>query len=220
MKKTILALAVIVAAFAFAQDKPQAIDKKDLPKTAVATFCGADGKTEMEKPSVGYRFKGKSYYFCDKAAIDAFLKDPIGFLPPALPRPMTEFAIADTTGKVWNAESMKDKVVLIDFWATWCGPCKQMMPALDKVAAKYKDSPFALLSVSVDAKKPDFDKFIKGHKFPNPVLHDSAKTFEKWGVKSIPATFLVKNGQVIGQWTGIQTEKTLSAAIDAAMNRE
>lgn len=110
---------------------------------------------------------------------------------------------------------MRGKLVMIDFWATWCAPCKAMMPTFDKIHTQFKDKKFVLLSVSVDEKKPAFEKFIKGHKFPNPVLHDAVGTFGKWGVKSIPATYLVKDGQVIEQWRGIQTESTLSKAIKA-----
>ncbi len=215
MKKTIIAIAILLGSFAFAQDKPEQIDKNDLPKNAVATFCGTEGKTEMERPNVGYRYKGKSYYFCDQPAIKAFLKDPEGFLPPVLPRPMPEFAIADTTGKTWDAEAMKGKLVLVDFWATWCAPCKAMMPMLDKLHARYKEKGFEILSVSIDDKQPNLDKFLKGHKFPNPVLHDDQRTWQKWGVKNVPAMFLVRDGQIIAQWTGKQTEKTLEAGISA-----
>lgn len=212
--KTLIAIAILLGGYAAVQDKPELIDKKDMPKGAVATFCGPDGKTEMERPSVGYRYRGKSYYFCDQPAIKAFLKDPEGFLPPVLPRPMPEFALTDTSGKRWDAEAMKGKLVLVDFWATWCGPCKAMFPTLDKHHAKYKDRGFELLSVSVDQKKPDLDKFLQSHRFPNPVLHDTTGTSAAWKVKAIPATFLVKEGQIIAQWTGKVTERQLAEAIE------
>lgn len=215
MKTLLISIAIALGSIAGAQEKPELLDKKDLPKTAVATFCGPDGKTEMERPNVGYRYKGKIYYFCDKPAINAFLKDPEAFLPPILPRDMPEFSLPDTTGKTWDAESMKGKVVLIDFWATWCAPCKKMMPTLDKVYAKYKEKGLELLSVSTDQKKSDLDKFLGGHLFPNPVVHDTKETFKKWGVKFIPATFLVRDGKIVAHWTGIATEKELSAAIEA-----
>ena len=86
MKTTLISLAILLGSLALAQDKPQPIDKKDLPKTAVPIFCGV-GKIETEKPEVGYQFKGKPYYFCEKTVGDAFLKDPEAFIPPVLPRP-------------------------------------------------------------------------------------------------------------------------------------
>lgn len=212
--KTLLTLIAILSIGL--QDKPQDIAKTDLPKEAECLVCSAGGEGHgKEKPAGGLMYKGKAYYFCNTKEIADFKKDPDAFVPPALPRPMPEFSIADTTGKTWDAEAMKGKLVLIDYWATWCGPCKAMFPIFDKLHAKYKGKDFELLSVSVDEKKPDLDKFLKGHKFPNPVLHDTTGTYGKWGVKAIPATFLVKDGQVVAQWTGKVKESDLSAAIEA-----
>ncbi len=213
MKTLLIAISTIALGF---QSTPQDIPKKDLPKAAECVICSAGGANHgLEKPAGGVMYNGKAYYFCNSKEIAEFKKNPEAYLPPVLPRAMPAFEIKDAEGKVWNAESMKGKLVLIDFWASWCGPCKEMMPALDNVYAKYKERGFVLLSVSVDQKKADLDKFLTGHKFPNPVLHDTTGVYTKWGVRSIPATFLIKDGQVIAQWSGVQTEATLDTAIAA-----
>ena len=216
MKKIVLIAALAVAAFAVAQDIPQDIAKKDLPKLAECSVCNAKG-TPMgeEKPAAGLMYKGHAYYVCNKAEVAELKKDPDAFVPLPLPRPMPEFSDTDTTGKTWDAEAMKGKLILVDYWATWCGPCKAMFPVLDKLHAKYKERGFELLSVSVDEKRTDLDKFLKGHKFPNPVLHDTTQTFAKWGVRNIPATFLVRDGQIVAQWIGKASEKDLATAIEA-----
>lgn len=219
MKSILFVLAAILAAFAIAQDKPEPIAKKDLPKNAVATYCGAGGGQENGRPNFAYRYKGKTYYFCDQPAIKAFLKDPEAFLPPVVPYAIPAFELKDAAGKVWNAEAMKGKVVLIDWWASWCKPCIAMMPDIDKLREKYKDQGFEVLSVSTDEKKANFDKFVKGHPFSNPVFLDNAKTYEKWRVTAIPATFLIKNGKVIAKWVGKQEAKTLNDAIQAALTK-
>lgn len=212
--KTILSL--IFALSLGLQDKPQDIPKKELPKEAECVICTMGGAGHgKEKPAGGVMYKGAAYYFCNTKEIATFKKDPDAYVPPVLPRPMGEFNMVDAAGKTWNAEAMKGKLVLIDFWATWCGPCKDMFPILDKLHAKYNDKGYEMLSVSVDQKKADFDRFLKGHKFPNPVLHDATGTFSKWGVRSIPATFLIKDGQIVAQWTGKQSAKTLEQAITA-----
>ncbi|MBS1723452.1 MAG: redoxin domain-containing protein [Armatimonadetes bacterium] len=212
-------MTVLLSGIALAQDKPEQIARKDLPKDAVATYCGASGAQENERPNAGYRYKGKAYYFCDKPAIDAFLKDPESFLGPAVPFPMPGFELKELAGKVWNADTMKGKVVLVDFWASWCKPCIAMMPTIDKLRDKYVESGFEVLSVSIDEKPADFAKFVKGHEFCNPVLLDTAKTYEKWRVASIPAMFLVKDGKVIAKWVGKQEEKTLAEAIRSALGQ-
>ncbi len=208
----------LLTAIVFIQDVPQDIARKDLPKAAVCVVCSSGGETHgMEKPAGGVNYKGKAYYFCNASELPKFKADPESFLPPILPRPMSELNLKDLSGKLWDSEAMRDKVVLVDFWATWCKPCKEMFPALDKLVAKYKDQPFVLLSITMDEKKTELDKYLKGHAFPNPVLHDTAGVWLKWGAKSIPATFLIKNGEVIAQWKGKQTEKTLDLAIQAAL---
>lgn len=212
--KTLLTFVAVLALGL--QDKPQDIPKKDLPKEAECVVCNQAGAGHgMEKPAAGVMYKGKAFYFCNAKEVAGFKKDPEGFMPPVLPRPMAEFSMADSTGKVWNAEAMRGKLVMIDFWATWCGPCKEMFPTFDKLFLNYKDKGMVLLSVSVDEEKSDLDKFLKGHTFPNPVLHDTQGTYGKWGVRAIPATFLIKDGQVVAQWSGKQSEKTLARAIEA-----
>ena len=207
-------LALLLTLSLAPQDTPTDIAKKDLPKMAECVVCASGGESHgKEKPVAGVAYKGKIYYFCNAKEIGSFKKDPAAFIPPLLPRPMPEFDLADVTGKVWNAEAMKGKLVLVDYWATWCVPCKAMFPTLDKLYAKYKESGFELLSVSVDQKKADLDKYLKGHAFPNPVLPDTKGTFSKWRVRAIPATFLIKDSQVIKQWVGKLTAQELEQAI-------
>lgn len=204
---------IIVGALAgtgLTQEKPLDIPKTELPAKAECLLCDGHG---LEKPVGGVRYKGKTYFFCNSKEIAEFKKDPEAHVPPVLPRPMPPFDLADELGGNWNAGAMTGKLVLIDFWATWCGPCKEMFPTLEKLHAAYAPRGFEILSVSIDEKRPDLDKFLKSKKFPNPVLHDTKQTWAAWGVRSIPAVFLVKDGQVIAQWKGKAKRESLEAAI-------
>lgn len=199
-----------------AQNKPTDIPKAQLPKAAECVICSSNGAGhEEEKPIAGVMFKGKAYFFCNASEVKEFKKDPESWVPLPLPRAMAKFDLTDFSGKVWNAEAFKDRVVLIDYWATWCGPCKQVKPMVAELAKKH--AALSVLSVSIDEKKADLDKFLAKQKFDGPVLHDTKQVWAAWRVKSIPALFLVKNGQVIGQWTGVPDKKELSSQVEGAL---
>ena len=221
MKLALIPLLALVLGFGGLQDKPVEIHKNELPKTPVAAFCGPNGATEMEPPNVGYRYKGKAYYFCDKPAIDAFLKDPEGFLPLPIPRPAPEFAIKNLSGEKVSLDNYKGKVVLLDFWATWCKPCVTSMPELQKLHAKYADKGLIVLGVSIDEKGAKVVKpFIEKRKFSYPIALDSSDkpAWKSYRVKGVPALFLIdKEGDIIRQWTGKPDKKEVEEAVQSAL---
>ncbi len=201
-----------------AQSTPVDIPKADLPKSAHCVVCESDGQNHgMEKPAAGVLYQGKTYYFCNVKEVASFRKDPEAYMPPVLPRAMPAFDLNDLSGKRWNSAEFKGKTVLVDFWATWCVPCREVKPIVEKVRAKYAAKGFNVLSVSIDEKRTALDQFLVKNKFAGPVLHDTSQTWATWGVKSIPALFLVRDGQIVAQWRGKQTEKTLSAAVEKAL---
>ena len=113
-----------------------------------------------------------------------------------------EISLPDTKGNIINLSSLKGKVVLIDFWASWCGPCRKAMPHVVKLYEKYKDKGFEVFGVSIDSKKSDWLKAIEHDKIKYTQVNDnkgwSASSTLKYGVDGIPATFLLnKEGVVI-----------------------
>jgi thioredoxin-like negative regulator of GroEL len=114
---------------------------------------------------------------------------------------------------VWDESCFKGKTVLIEFWATWCEPCKQMVPVLDSIWQENKGKGLTFLSVSVDRKRKDFDSFVKATPFPNPTLLDDRKTFQAWHVIAIPAIYLVKEGQIVAQWSGVAAKADIARAV-------
>lgn len=190
----------LTLALAVFQDTPVDIAKKDLPKAAECVVCNAQGGAHgLEKPAAGVTYKGKAYYFCNSKEVAGFKKTPDFFLPLTLPMPL-KFDMPDLNGVQWNKQAFAGKLVLIDYWATWCGPCHALKPKIDKLAEANKG--LTVLSVSIDEEKDALTKWVAKRPFANPVLWDDKQTWVDLRVVSIPALFLVKDGQVIAEYRG------------------
>lgn len=205
---------LVLSTMTLGQDKAVAIAKKDLPKLAECLICNASGTPMgMEKPAAGATYKGKSYYFCNNAELPTFLKNPEMYIPLELPMALPEFNLTDTSGKVWNTDAFQGKLVLLDYWATWCKPCLELKPKLDKIRNTYKDQGFEVLCVSTDEKQATLDKFFAKKKWDNPVARDTNRTWANLKVVTIPALFLVKDGKVIKAFRGAADPKGIESAI-------
>lgn len=117
----------------------------------------------------------------------------IGRLPVAAP----DFALKDYSGREVRLSSLRGQVVLVNFWATWCGTCVVEMPSMEKLVEKERGKPFRLLAVSVDDGWPEIRKFFaKGT--PLEILLDSARDVPKrWGTEKFPESFLVDRDGVV-----------------------
>ncbi|QKJ32591.1 redoxin domain-containing protein [Mucilaginibacter mali] len=121
-----------------------------------------------------------------------------------------EFALVDLNGAKVSLASLKGKVVILDFWATWCGPCKKSFPAMQMALTKYKNDPnVKFLFIDTWERVPDPAKdvksFIKDNKYDFQVLLDDNKTkvVDKFGITGIPAKFVIDgNGKIRFKLTG------------------
>jgi peroxiredoxin len=115
-----------------------------------------------------------------------------------------DFQVQDLDGKPLSVAGDKGKIVLIDFWATWCGPCVHELPNVLKVYQADHDKGFDVIGVSLDSEKDKLTSFIKEKGMTWPQYFDG-KGWEneistKYGIVSIPATFLIgKDGKIIGK---------------------
>ena len=112
--------------------------------------------------------------------------------------------LKDANGKSHSLDAYKDKVVLVNFWATWCPPCREEMPSMQRLKEKMAGRPFVMLGVNSGEPPADLEAFLKVVKVDFDILldADSAAT-KRWKVYGLPTSFLVdRQGKVRYSLTG------------------
>jgi thiol-disulfide isomerase/thioredoxin/outer membrane protein assembly factor BamD (BamD/ComL family) len=106
-----------------------------------------------------------------------------------------DFNVKSTDGKDLSLKSLRGKVVLLDFWASWCGPCRVEMPAVKKVWKKYGGNNFVIIGINLDQNKEAFSSYVKGEDLTWPQYFDGLgwnnKVSRLYGVRAIPYTVLI-----------------------------
>ena len=132
----------------------------------------------------------------------------------------TEIALPSAKGDTLRLSSLKGKVVLLDFWASWCGPCRSSNKQLVKLYSKYKNKGFEILGVSLDDDRSKWKSAIMKDKITWLQVNEpggwEAKTARIWDISAIPTSFLIdKEGRLIAMdLSGKELEKALKYLID------
>jgi len=132
-------------------------------------------------------------------------------------RQKADFTLADLQGKAWRLGDLKGKVVLVNFWATWCPPCRKEMPDLQALYDKYKDQGFVVLSIS-DEDAAKVAPFVAERKITYPVLLDPGrKVNEAFVVEGIPKSFVYdREGKLVAQSIDMRTRSQFQEMLGAA----
>jgi len=130
-----------------------------------------------------------------------------------------DFTVFDGDGNPVKLSDFKGKPVVLNFWASWCGPCQREMPHFNKAYAKYKDEIVFMMVDLVDGQRETQSKgssFIKNQGYDFPVYFDIAEDAEyTYGITSIPMTlFIDRDGYIKTGYAGAIDEETLQAAIE------
>jgi cytochrome c biogenesis protein CcmG/thiol:disulfide interchange protein DsbE len=128
-----------------------------------------------------------------------------------------EVALADLEGDTLRLSDHRGKVVLLGFWATWCGPCRREVPRLKTLQAEYASRGLVVLGLSVDREGADVVRaFVREHgvTWPNAVA-DEAVIASFGSVDAIPTTYVIdREGNIAHRFVGLQSEERLRDAIE------
>ena len=123
-------------------------------------------------------------------------------------RQNADFTLTDLQGKAWHFQDLRGKVVLVNFWATWCPPCRKEMPDLDTLFNRFKDQGFVVLAIS-DEEAAKVVPFIGERKISYPILLDPGrKVNELFQVEGIPKSFVYDRvGKLVAQSIDMRTQR-------------
>ncbi len=152
-------------------------------------------------------------------------------LSPMIGKPAPAFALEDLSGKKVSLASYKGKAVLVNFWATWCGPCKLETPWLVELRNQYAAQGFEILGISTDdidrtdqkafaGEKKEIAAFVQQMHMPYPVLIEGDQLSKPYGgLDAMPTSFFVdRNGTIVAAQMGITSKEDLDSNIRKAMS--
>ncbi len=136
---------------------------------------------------------------------------------PTMDKPAPAFQLTTLDGHVITSDQLRGKVVLLNFWASWCPPCRFEMPGFESVYEKQKDNNFVVIGVSMDNIGPaDVNRFLAENHITYPVAMATGPIVEAYGnVDLLPTSFLIdKEGNIRNEVQGIFASVALAQAVD------
>ena len=134
-----------------------------------------------------------------------------------------DFSLESLDGKTMHLSDLRGKAVLLNFWATWCGPCKIEMPWFVEFQNQYGSQGLQVVGVAMDdASKEDIGKFAKDMGVNYPVLIGKESVGDQYGgVAALPETFLIgRDGKIVDKIIGLKGKAEIEAAVKKALNTQ
>lgn len=147
-----------------------------------------------------------------------FAGGPSSAAEPGAAAPNWQLSVVD--GKTVKLSDFKGKVVILDFWATWCPPCRMEIPGFVAIQKKYADNGFTVIGVSVDEQGPSVVKpFMRQLKMNYPVVMGDSKIITDYGgIEAIPTTFIIdREGKIVSVHHGFTDRATFEGQIQSLL---
>ena len=134
--------------------------------------------------------KNRNLSVCLLAAAWAFAASAVHAVDAGAPAP--NFSLPTAKGEIVALDKLRGKVVYVDFWASWCGPCRRSFPWMNDMQQKYGAKGFTVVAINVDKKRADAEKFLKLLPANFPVVYDEAGTTPAaFAVQGMPSSYLI-----------------------------
>ncbi len=119
------------------------------------------------------------------------------------------FALPNAAGQDVDLDKLRGSVVYVDFWASWCAPCKRSFPWMNEMAQKYAANGLAIVAINVDKKRADAEKFLQVAPASFTIVYDpDGKAPARWQVKAMPSSYLVDaSGRIVLVEAGFKDER-------------
>jgi thiol-disulfide isomerase/thioredoxin len=136
--------------------------------------------------------------------------------PPEKRVVMPRFEWASVGGPAWSLADHRGKIVVVNFWATWCGPCRQEIPDLVRVYEQYSGRNVVFAGVSLDTRPSEVvPSFARRYNIPYPTLVPEPESAIANAIQTIPTSFLIdQQGRIARTWAGILQESELTKNIE------
>ncbi len=182
--------------------------------------------TEQPEPKNSPTFRRKIFEWLGYMAVFAvllFFFAPeswwqFGVSPVENRKAAANFTLENLDGAKWSFADQRGKVVVVNYWATWCPPCRIETPGLVSFADEYKSRGVEMVGVTVDEDLSLVPPFVESYKIKYPILKAGFDPNAASGGMALPTTFLYdKNGNLAKKYTGIVLESTLRSDVDALL---
>ena len=167
-------------------------------------------------------FSGRFFHREEQATVREDYFKKLRIEVPGKETTTPEFALEDVSGKLIRLRNFRGKVVFLNFWATWCVPCRQEMPAMEKLHREFRDRGLEIVAVNFREEKDEIQKFLQELGLTFTVLLDKdGKVSEQYGVWSLPLSYVINRkhefvGKALGsrEWDSKEGKNFFRALLD------